>query len=502
MTAYNANDGIPSTANKLILKQILRKEWDFDGFVVSDWASVVEMIDHGFSTNEEQAAMQAINAGVDMEMVSGTYTAHVEKLLKENKISIETIDDAVRNILGIKFRLSLFDNPYVSENSEGIFYAEEHLKKAKQAAEESVVLLKNENAALPLKDVKNILVVGPLADAPHEQMGTWVFDGESGHTQTPLNTLQMEYGKSINIDYLPLLKYSREKDTSRFIEVANKAKRADAILAFVGDESIISGEAHCLSSLHLQGAQSEMIKMISEFKTPLITIVMAGRPLAISEELDQSDALLYAWHPGTMGGPAIVDLLFGEANPSGKLPVTFPKNAGQIPMYYNHLNTGRPAKGDEAMIDKIPVGVPQTSLVNRSLYFDSGFKPLFPFGYGLSYTKFEYGKPNLSKSIFSVSDTLHISFDLKNIGNYAGTETVQLYIRDLSASVARPVRELKDFKRIHLNSGESKNITFNLPIGDLAFWNIDMEKIVEPGKFKLWVTKDSDSGEPIFFEVR
>lgn len=502
MSSFNANDGIPATANKFLLKDILRDEWGFDGFVVSDWASVTEMIAHGFSENEKQAAMQAIKAGVDMEMVSGTYLANAEKLLEEKKISEENIDNAVRNILRVKFRLGLFDNPYVSSELKNVFYAPAHLEKAKEAAEESVVMLKNKNSTLPLKKVKKILVVGPLANMPHEQMGTWVFDGEASHTQTPLLALRKQYGEKVKIDYEPVLKYSRDNDISAFNKAVEKAKKADVILAFVGEESILSGEAHSLSDLHLQGAQSKLIKKLSDIEKPLITVIMAGRPLSIEDEIIQSDALLYAWHPGTMGGPAIADLLFGKANPSGRLPITFPKEVGQIPMYYNHLNTGRPPTGNDSQLDCIPVGALQTSLGNTSLYLDSGHEPLFPFGFGLSYSNFKYGEPKLKEKILSVNDTLNVSMELSNIGDYDGTEIVQLYIRDLYGSIARPVRELKDFQRVNLKAGENKVVHFQLPISQIAFWNINMEEIVEPGNFHMWISRDSKSGEPINFEVR
>lgn len=502
MTAFNANDGIPSSGNKFLLKQVLRKEWNFKGFVVSDWASITEMVDHGFSTDNKEASEKAINAGVDMEMVSGTYVAYIETLLKENKISIETINDAVRNILRIKFKLGLFENPYVKGNTKEVFYKEEHLKLAEKLAEESIVLLKNEAQVLPLKKPKTIAVFGPMADAPHDQMGTWVFDGDKSHTETPLFALKEKYGKDINIVFEPILKYSRDVDSTGFDKARKIAKEADVILLFLGEESILSGEAHSLSDLNPQGIQSELLSALAETKIPLVTIIMAGRPLTIEEEVKQSNAVLYAWHPGTMGGSAIVDLLFGKTNPSGKLPITFPKNVGQIPMYYNHLKTGRPANGSELSLINIPVEASQTSLGNKSYYLDSGNDPLFPFGFGLSYTTFEYGKISLSKTTLKKEDTLQISFSLKNTGKYQGTEIVQLYIRDISASVALPIRELKSFQRVSLESEEEKLVTFKLPINDLAFYGIDMKKKVEVGKFDLWIGSNSISGEKVSFEVK
>jgi len=502
MTAFNANDGIPSSGNEFLLKQVLRKEWNFKGFVVSDWASINEMVDHGFSTDNKEAAEKAINAGVDMEMVSGTYAEYIESLLKEKKISIETIDDAVRNILRVKFKLGLFENPYVKGNTNAVFYKKEHLDLAEKLAEESIVLLKNEQQILPLNKPKTIAVFGPLADAPHDQMGTWVFDGDKSHTITPLRALKEQFGKEINIIYEPVLKYSRDQDSTGFEKALKIAQEVDIVLLFVGEESILSGEAHSLSDLNLQGFQSQLVSALVKTKIPLVTIVMAGRPLTIVDEVKKSNAVLYAWHPGTMGGTAIVNLLFGKTNPSAKLPITFPKNVGQIPMYYNHLKTGRPANGTELNLNNIPVEASQTSLGNKSYYLDSGNDPLFSFGFGLSYTTFEYGKISLSKTILKKEESLEITLSLKNTGNYQGTEIVQLYTRDIAASVALPIRELKGFQRIDLKAGEEKLVTFQLPISDLAFYGIDMKKKVEPGKFDLWIGSSSTTGEKVSFEVK
>lgn len=502
MTAFNANDGIPSSGNEFLLKQVLRKEWNFKGFVVSDWASINEMVDHGFSSDTKEAAQKAINAGVDMEMVSGTYVTYIESLLKEKKIAIETINEAVRNILRIKYRLGLFDNPYVKGNTTEVFYKKEHLDLAEKLAEESVVLLKNEEQILPLQKTKTIAVFGPLADASRDQLGTWVFDGDKNHTITPLFALKEKYGKDSKIIYEPILKYSRDRDTADFGKARKIAKEADVVLLFLGEESILSGEAHSLSDLNLQGVQSQLLEALAKTKTPLVTIIMAGRPLTIEKELTKSKAVLYAWHPGTMGGAAIINLLFGKTNPSAKLPITFPKNVGQIPMYYNHLKTGRPANGSELNLNNIPVEASQTSLGNKSYYLDSGNDPLFPFGFGLSYTQFEYGKISLSKTILKKEEVLEIALSLKNTGDYQGTEIVQLYTCDIAASIALPIRELKGFQRIDLKAGEEKRVIFKLSISDLAFYGIDMKKKVEAGKFDLWVGSDSTTGEKASFEVQ
>lgn len=502
MSSFNDNDGVPSTGNEFVLKRVLRDEWGFDGLVVTDWASATEMIAHGFAADPKEAAMKAINAGIDMEMVSYSFVNHLPELVKEGKVKMSAIDDAVRNILRVKFRLGLFDHPYVDENQPSVMYADAHLAAAKQAAVESVILLKNDNRTLPLTGkIKTIAIVGPMADAPYEQMGTWVFDGDKNFTQTPLKAINKLVGSDVRVIYEPGLAYSRDKNQAGISRAAAAAARADVVLAFVGEESILSGEAHCLADLDLVGAQSELIAAVAKTGKPVVMVVMAGRPLTIGKEADLASAVLYSFHPGTMGGPAIADLLFGKATPSGKTPVTFLKTVGQVPMYYAHNNSGRPALRTETLIDDIPVGAGQTSLGNTSFYLDAGFDPLYPFGYGLSYTTFEYGKVRLSSERFKLGDVIEVAFDLKNTGDYAGTEVVQLYIQDKVGSITRPVKELKRFARVTLNSGEQKTVAFQLPVSELAFWNIDMQHVVEPGDFGLWVAGDSQSGEEIGFSV-
>ena len=501
MTSFNDNDGVPSTGNTFILKDVLRNEWKYDGMVVTDWASTAEMISHGFCKDEKEAALKSVNAGIDMEMVSGTFIRHLEELVKDGEISEATINNAVRNILRLKFRLGLFDNPYVNTDQH-VKYAPEHLAKAKEAVEQSVILLKNDRETLPFTDkIRTIAVVGPLADAPHDQMGTWVFDGEKAHTQTVLTALKEMYGDKVQFIYEPGLGYSRDKNTGNISKAVSAATRADVVLVCVGEESILSGEAHSLADLHLQGAQNELIATLAKTGKPLVTVIMAGRPLTIEQEVNLSDAVLYAFHPGTMGGPAIADLLFGKVAPSGKTPVTFPKMVGQIPVYYAHNNTGRPASRQETLIDAIPLEAGQTSLGCTSFYMDAGFDPLFPFGYGLSYTTFGYDNLQLANDKLAANGTLEISFDLTNTGKYDGTEVVQLYVQDTFGSVTRPVKELKGFQRVPLKQGEKKTVTFSLPVEELAFWNIDMQKVVEPGEFNLWVGPSSAEGLQTTFTV-
>ncbi|WP_418697779.1 beta-glucosidase BglX [Bacteroides sp.] len=502
MTSFNDNDGVPSTGNKFILRDVLRGEWGFDGLVVTDWNSAREMIAHGFAVDDKDAAALSVNAGVDMEMVSYTFFKHLPEQIKAGKVKQAVIDDAVRNILRVKYRLGLFDNPYVDEKKPSVMYDESHLAAAKRAAEESAILLKNEGEVLPLKEgVRTVAVVGPMADAPHDQLGTWIFDGEKAHTQTPLAAIKAMYGDKVQVIYEPALAYSRDKNTAGISKAVAAAQRADVVIAFVGEESILSGEAHCLADLNLQGAQSQLIAALAKTGKPLVTVVMAGRQLTIGKEAEASDAVLYSFHPGTMGGPAIADLLFGRAVPSGKTPVTFLKTVGQVPLYYAHNNSGRPASSHLKPLDEVPLEASQTSEGSSSSYMDVGAQPLYPFGYGLSYTTFKYSKPQLSADALSAKDVLTVTFELENTGKYEGTEVAQLYVQDKVASVTRPVKELKRFTRVTLKPGEKKTVTFELPISELAFWNIDMVRTVEPGDFGLWVGPDSQTGEEVFFKV-
>lgn len=501
MTSFNDNDGVPSTANSFVLKDVLRKEWKYDGMVVTDWASALEMVNHGFCTDGKDAAEKSVNAGVDMEMVSETFIQNLKQSIAENKVSIETIDNAVRNILRLKFRLGLFDNPYVV-TPQTVKYAEKHLQTAKTAAEQSVILLKNENQTLPFTDkIKTLAVIGPMADAPYEQMGTWVFDGEKEHTQTPLTAIKKMYGNKVKVIFEKGLDYSRDKNTAGIARAVSAVRQADAVVVFVGEESILSGEAHSLANLNLQGAQSQLIKELAATGKPVVTVVMAGRQLVIADEVKVSDAMLYSFHPGTMGGPAIADILFGKVNPSGKTPVTFPRMSGQVPIYYAQHKTGRPANPTEMLIDEIPVEAGQTSVGCRSFYLDAGNSPLFPFGYGLSYTTFEYSNLSLASDKLTAQDTLSISFTLKNTGKYDGTEVVQLYVQDKVGSVTRPVKELKRFQRVTLKAGESTQVSLSLPVSELAFWGYDMNYTVEPGDFRLWVGTNSAEGLTKDFSV-
>lgn len=500
MTGFNELNGIPVTGNQFLLKTILRDQWNFNGFVVSDWNSLIEMIPHGYAKNEKEAALKAGKAGMDMEMTSTAYADHLADLIANNLIDESELDEMVKNILRMKFRMGLFEA--ASFKSQNIDYHPDHLKAAKQSAMESMVLLKNTESILPINFSKSkIALIGPLADAPHEQLGTWTFDGEKEHTQTPLKVLKKAYGDQIR--FAPGMTHSRDKSTDGFSQAMDEAKKADIILFIGGEEAILSGEAHSRANINLPGSQEELIKELSRLNKPVVLVIMAGRPITLGNILDDVDAILMAWHPGTMGGPALVDLLNGNVSPSGKLPVTWPKSVGQIPIFYNHKNTGRPASKESFVgIDDIPVGAWQSSLGNNSHYLDDGFTPQFPFGFGLSYSDFKYDELTLNKTVFSEGDTIEVKYKLSNVGDVEATETIQYYFQDVSASITRPVRELIGFEKVNLENGETRELTFLLPVENLSFYNKLGEKILEPGTFNFWVAPNAAEGIKASFEVR
>lgn len=498
MCSFNDINGIPSSGNPYLNHQILRNEWNYDGVLVSDWGSIQQMIPHGFCADLKEAAMKAANASVDIDMMGYAYTKHLEDLVASGKVSEKTIDEAVRNILRLKFRLGLFDNPYTKVEKKLPYYTAESLAKAKRAAMESAVLLKN-NGVLPLKkEIKTIAVVGPLADAPADQLGTWCFDAEPERAVTPLTALRDLYGKQVKIVAEPGLQYSRDRSEEGITKAVRTAEQADVILAFVGEEAILSGEARCRADIGLPGKQTELLAALKQTGKPVVMIVMAGRPLTIARETDMADGILYAFHGGTMAGPALADLIFGQAAPSGKLPVTIPRMVGQIPIYYAHKNTGRPAS-NITLMDDIEIGAKQTSIGFTSYHLDAGDGPLFPFGYGLSYTTFRYGDVKLSSGKLKGDETLTVTCDITNVGNCDASEVVQLYIRDRVASLIRPVRELKGFKKVFMKAGETHTVSFQLSASDLAFWYDAKVKKAEAGEFLVWVSTDSQTGTPVRF---
>ncbi|MBN2591731.1 MAG: beta-glucosidase BglX [Sedimentisphaerales bacterium] len=503
MSAFNEINGVPATGNVHTIREILKERWKFDGFVVSDWNSTAEMISHGYCEDMKDVAKKSITAGIDMEMQSTAYSDYLEELVTQKVVPEELIDDAVKRILRIKFKLGLFEKPSVYSAKLPEKPDEESLALAKEIATKSIVLLKNENKLLPLlKELKSIAVIGPMADDPYEVLGTWNRDGKIEDTVTPLAAVRDMVGDNTEINYIAGLPYSRSKDTSEFAKAIKLAKKSEVVLFFAGEESILSGEAHSRAFLNLPGAQDVLITEIAKTGTPIVLIVLAGRPLCIGDIIEKVDAILYAWHPGTMCGPAIADLIFGIESPSGKLPVTFPKTEGQIPIYYNHKNSGRPPEGKSlTMIDDIPLRAYQSSLGDTSRYLDIGFEPLYPFGYGLSYTQFEYSNLRLAEDKIKVSDAIKVFVDVTNTGDMEADEVVQLYIRDLVASLTRPVKELKGFKRIRLKPNETRKINFELSASNLGFHTNEGNYIVEAGKFNLWVGGDSNAGLMTQFEI-
>lgn len=484
MSSFNEINGIPATGNKKILTDVLRGQFDFDGFVVSDWNSVTEMIAHGFARDSMHAAELAANAGLDMEMTSGAYEKFLKTLIREGLISESQLDFYVRNILRIKFRLNLFEEPFVPGDHPGTFYDKSHMEKAKEAAIESTVLLKNDGI-LPLASDSKILLTGPLAHKGREQLGTWTFDGEADPSITPKEALE-------DAIFVEGLSYSRDKNQSNFKQVIAAAHKADVIVFVGGEEAILSGEAHSRANIRLPGAQEELLAELSKLNKPIILVLMAGRPINITAYIDDLDAVLMMWHPGTMGGPALQQMLFGLSEPSGRLPVSWPKAAGQLPYFYNHKNTGRPADPDKFFsIEEIPVGAWQSSLGNESHYLDLGYTPLFPFGYGLSYGEVTYGEIIISDTELSKGANTNIAVEIFNKGDRNTTEVVQLYAHDKVGRITRPVRELKRFEKIHLAPGESRIVKFTLTYEDFMYYDNEEQYLVEPGEIDLYMGSNS-----------
>jgi beta-glucosidase len=488
MSAFNDLNGVPTSANPFTLTQVLRREWKFDGFVVSDYESVRELMNHGLAATESEAARAGLNAGVDMEMVSRLYNKHGALLLKEGKVSQATIDEAVRRILRIKFRLGLFDKPYADEGRErtSIFNAES-IAAAREIAGRSMVLLKNERETLPLsKSLKSIAVVGPLADSQKDMIGSWSGDGKAEDAVTVLAGIRAKVSPQTKVSYAKGCEIGGDS-ADGFAEAVRAARGSDVTLVVIGESAEMSGEASSRSSLDLPGRQLDLIKAIHATGKPYAVVLMNGRPLTINWVAENSPAILETWFAGTQGGNAIADVLFGDVNPGGKLPVTFPLSVGQIPIYYNHKNTGRP---------------PDVNNKYTSKYLDVPVTPLYPFGYGLSYSQFQLTNLQLSARSIRPDGRLTASVDVENTGRRAGDEVVQLYVRDTAASRTRPVRELKGFERITLRAGEKRRVQFTLASPQLGFYNREMRFVVEPGEFKVFVGNSSVGGLEASFEVK
>jgi len=477
MSAFNDLGGVPASCNSFTLTSILRGEWGFEGFVVSDWNSIRELINHGVAATQSEAAKKALEAGVDMDMVGNVYQTCLVQLVKDGEVSEKTLDTAVRRILRIKFELGLFEHPYVELGmSSRIIKRKEHLDLALEAARKSMVLLKNEGNLLPLKkDLEKIAIIGPLADNQLDLLGCWSFTGEPEDVVTVLEGIKRKVSPKTRILYS---KGCDLEGTAKmeFEDAAKKAKEVDVAVLVVGEGRFITGEASSRSTLDVPGVQDDLIKTIFETGVPLVMVLVNGRPLSISWAAEHVPAILEAWHPGIQGGNAVADILFGDYNPAGRLPVTFPRTVGQVPIYYNCKNTGRPASSERW----------------TTKYIDLPVTPLFPFGHGLSYTNFEYSNLRINPETIRVNGKVKVMVDVQNVGARKGDEVVQLYIRDIVGSVTRPVKELKGFKRITLEPSEKRTVEFMLGPDELSFTNIDMKRIVEPGTINVMIGKSSE----------
>lgn len=486
MTSFNELDGVPATASEYLFKNILRDEWGFEGFAVTDYTAINELVPHGVAADREQAALLAIDAGIDMDMESMAYGDYLVKLVKEGKVKESQIDTAVRRILAMKVRLGLFDDPYRYSDPEAekkMIYAPENLEAARDMARKSFVLLKNEKQTLPLQKRGRIAVIGELATSKRDLIGSWQAAGDASRSTTILDALKAEAGSEAEIVYAEGAKVDGT-DRSGFPAAVALARSADAVVYVMGERWDLSGEAASRSNLDVPGVQTELLEQLVALPVPVTVVLMNGRPLTLERENKLANAILDVWYPGTMGGEAVADVLFGKYNPSGKLTMTFPRNVGQVPIYYNMKNTGRPIQGDEKY---------------TSRYLDVPNTPLYPFGFGLSYTTFSYSAPIVSASTLTDSAPLTVSVTVTNTGNYDGEEVVQLYVQDLVGSVTRPVKELKGFRKIFLKAGESKDVKFTLTSADLAFTRRNNTWGTEAGNYKVYVgTNSADVQEGIF----
>ena len=483
MTAFNELNGVPATANKYIFKDILRDEWGFNGFVVTDYTAINELVNHGYAENEKHAAKLAINSGIDMDMMSGAYRRFLKELIIEGEVDETLINEACRKILIAKFKLGLFDDPYSYSNEqreEETIYRPEFLESARKIASKSSVLLKNINKSLPLNNKQTIALIGPLAKDKRNIIGSWAAAGDRNGKAISIFQGIKEYLDESTIMFAKGCDIN-SNDYSGFNEAVNIAKKADKILMVLGEDYNMSGEAASRTNIKLPGIQTELIKTLRDElpKKEIILILMNGRPLDLTIEDNLVDAILEIWYPGTSGGLGVADILFGKYNPSAKLPITFPRNVGQVPIYYNVKNTGRPISNDNPTEDY------------KSNYIDSPNTPLYPFGHGLSYTTFEYSEIKLSNDKVKESEILKASSIITNTGEYDGHEVVQLYIHDKVASITRPVKELKGFKKIFLRKGESKTVTFEIISDDLKFYN-NGKLSVESGEFEIAISGTSD----------
>ncbi len=483
MNSFNTLNGIPATGNSYLQRDILKGEWGFKGFVVSDWDSVKEMVAHGYAKDLKEAARMAITAGSDMDMEGRAYDGHLEKLVKEGKVNIDHVNDAVKRILTKKFELGLFNNPYL--------FSDEKREKAelnslanrvasREVAKKSIVMLKNETGILPIsKATKTIALIGPLVKANQDMRGFWalswgkddipvsMYDGLKNKLGDKTTLL---YSKGCNID---------DSVTTGFREAVETAKKAEVVIMAVGETFDMTGEAKSKADIHIPGVQEQLVKAIIETGKPVVVLVMGGRPLVFNYTATNAKSILFTWWLGSQAGNAMADVLFGDYNPSGKLPMTFPRSIGQIPIYYAQTHTGRPFEEGK-------------SPNYRSAYLDVSNSPQYAFGHGLSYTNFKYSDIRLNKSEIALNDTIKVSLSVTNTGKYAGEEVVQLYIQDKVAQPVRPILELKDFQKIKLAPGEIKQLVFYIEKEKLSFYNDDLKWTAQPGEFKVMIGSASD----------
>ena len=510
MSSFNTVDGIPASANRFLLTDVLRTQWGFQGLVVSDYTSISEMINHGLGDLQTVSA-KSLNAGMDMDMVSEGFLTTLEESLKQGKVSLKTIDEACRKVLEAKYKLGLFDDPYRYCNEEKFkteLMSEANLKAARDIAERCFVLLKNDNNLLPLKKSGTIALIGPLADNKRNMLGTWSVSGDPQKSVTIMQGIKNVAGNDVNILYAKGANISEdtmlikrvnvfgteidvdsrtpEEMINEAVETANKA---DVVVAVLGEAADMTGESSSMTHIGLQLSQENLLKALVKTGKPVVLVLMNGRPMTLTWEDAHVPAILDTWFGGTEAGNAVADVLFGNYNPSGKLTASFPRNVGQIPVYYNHLNTGRPFH-------------PGDSPKFKSDYLDVANTPLYPFGYGLSYTTFSYSDISLSNKILKAGGKITASVNVTNTGTRKGKETVQLYTRQLVGSIARPVKELKGFQQIILEPGETKKVTFLISVDDLKFYNSDLKYVYEPGPFKLFIGTNSADVKEADFELK
>ena len=501
MTSFNTINGIPASGDKFLLRDVLKNKWGFNGFVISDWASIREMIPWGFSKDEKEAAISAVEAGTDMDMEGGIYVPYLIDLVKQGKVKQEFVDDAVRRILRVKYELGLFDNPYrfLDEKREKeVIGSKANREAVLDMAKKSIVLLKNDTNLLPLKKSgQKIVLLGSLAESKNSPLGSWRIAADSNTAVSVLEGMQQYKGNSLNYvkgldlttlepTFLTEVQYNTT-DKSGFEQAKKAAKEADVVVMVLGEHGFSSGEARSRTNLDLPGLQQEFLEEIYKVNPNIVLVLNNGRPLTISWAAEKIPTIVEAWQLGTETGNAVAQVLYGDYNPSGKLPMSFPRNIGQVPISYNHYSTGRFTNKDNNVF--------------WSHYSDVEKTPLYPFGYGLSYTTFEYSNLKINKKTFSKGEKVEVSVDLKNTGKVTGKEVAQLYLQDEFASVVRPVKELKGFEMIELKAGETKTITFTLTDAELGFYNNQNEFVVEPGSFKVMVGGSSDANLTTQFNV-